>query len=286
MGLKSADPRAPEDRVRTKSKARRSLAFWQAARLWLLVASASVMSLYVPGGSFVWPVALAAFAAALAPLGVRDELRAWGVGPPLWRLLRQDGQEVSLAIVETVSTKMAASAAQLPGLFFVTLCALALPIAPFQHGMLVAVALGASICVWPATASIAAHIDSDPGRERWSGGRWRQAGGTLAAACALILAFALVQSFRRPSPDGYWKSLVSVYRQKPVQAWQLDAYGALRAGPPKAPDVCDRRPRSAGGLSLLEAVAPPLMPRGAFALRSHMIPWGPLAGRARAARVR
>ena len=223
--MKSDEPRPGESAAH--SKARGSLAFWLAVRLWLLVAGASILSLYAPGGSFVWPVALAACAAVLAPLGVQDELRAWGFGPPLWRLLRQGGPKVSLTNVDILSTKMAASAAQWPGLLFVALCALALPVAPFQHGMLIVVALGASILVWPAAATIAAQIGSALGRARWSVERWRQVCGAVVAACALLLAFALVQCVRRPSPDRYWNSLASIFVSKPLEEYEMQ-YGALR----------------------------------------------------------
>jgi hypothetical protein len=127
---------------------------------------------------------------------------------------------------------MVMSAAQLPGLFFVTFCALALPVSPFQHAMLVMVAMNIALFVWPISARIAAGLRRKGDRAGHSGTRLRRVAARLAVALAVLVGLAVLQSARRPSPDGYWDSLASIYVTRPFEEYET-RYGisVLRSRP-------------------------------------------------------
>jgi hypothetical protein len=165
----------------------------------------------------VWPVALTTALLALEPLlpsaiqGLTD--RRYGRRSALWDVIRSDASVIGEAECESLSRRMQGASFLVPGTLIASALALALPVAPFQHGLVVGLATVATIVAWlPATflawiarRPVPAEVLAQTPRS------WRTPTCVVAAVIAPLWVLLFVRGLVRPSPDGYWDSLVPVY---------------------------------------------------------------------------
>jgi hypothetical protein len=210
-------------------------------RAWLAHTVSSVLACWA-GLSFVWPVSLTALGIALDPVWLPHLRSRMGdtrpIATPLRWLIGTAGRDAQFAQDARYSNLIAALSL-LPGLLVASLCALALPIAPFQHGLFVAVAVSGTSVAWLATGALTIAL-----AKALSGAtvRWRSAVLAELALAVPLFAFALFQGAHRPSPDRYWNSLVHVADSADNR--RLAAGAPLQAG--AKPVACEHDSRRSG----------------------------------------
>jgi hypothetical protein len=212
-------------------------------RAWLVLTVSSVLACSV-GLSFVWPVSLTALAVALDPIWV-PRLRGrmgddWPKSALLGWVLRATNPAAQ-SVREEQRADWVAAVSLVPGLLVASLCALALPIAPFQHGRLVAVAVLATWLAWLATGALTIVLAKGL---LLAAIRWRSPAYVGLASAATLVAFALFQGAHRSSPDLYWNSLIPVFDSRVERPL---GENATRQSKPTL-SACDRDPRHNGAI--------------------------------------
>jgi hypothetical protein len=212
-------------------------------RAWLVLTMSSALACSV-GLSFVWPVSLTALAVALDPIWVSRLRRQMGDDWPRSALLGwllRTANPAAQSVREEQRADWVAAVSLVPGLLVASLCALALPIAPFQHGRLVAIAVLATWLAWLATGALTIVLARGL---LLAAIRWRSPAYVGFAAAATLVAFALFQGAHRSSPDLYWNSLIPVFDSRVERPLGENATRQLKP----TSSACDRDPRHNGAL--------------------------------------